>query len=153
MAIKQGWSFGKEHGFTGSAGQTMVKGYARGGGVKGAEAGKGKLGPDLNVKFPGNHLAYKKGGFVNAKETDMDAKRGGPIHKAKGGMARPPGMPRAPVLGMKRTRHPPGMPGGMGNSMPQVPGLPAAGAAPMGVPGAPGSPPRVMAKGGKTRGC
>lgn len=215
MAIKQGWDFEASHGFTASAGQTIVKGYARGGKVakddcfakggkigpvkKGAlhkelgikqgekipasrlaaakkssnplerkratfaqnakkwahkakggrieqaEAGKGKGGPDLKVGFPGNHLAYKKGGMVE-KECD-----GGPINRAKGGMSRPMGMPRAPVIGMKRMRHPGGMPGGMNKPMPSVPGMPAAGTAPMGLPGAPGSPPRVMNRGGKSK--
>lgn len=145
MAIKQGWDFEASSGFTGSAGQTIVRGYARGGVVKKAKGGpvqgeRGKLGPDLNVKFPGNHLAYKAGGKVQG-----DA-RGGSVKLAKGGMPRPPGMPRAPVVGMKRTRHAPGM-----KSMPGVPGLPAGGAGPMGVPGKPGSPPRVLAKGGKAK--
>lgn len=206
MAIKQGWDFEASHGFTASAGKTIVQGYARGGGVrkpmnlhlkKGAlhsslgvkqgskipvskikaaesssspllrkraqfadnarkwqhkaEGGvvqsddKGKLGPDLNVRFPGNHLAYKAGGKV------QDDACGGPVMKAKGGMMRPPGMPRSPVVGMKRTRNPRGMAGGMSKPMPAVPGLPAGGAGPMGVPGKPGSPPRVLAKGGKAR--
>jgi hypothetical protein len=212
MAIKNGWDFESSHGFTGSAGKTMVKGYARGGKIgpikKGAlhkemgipqgqkipssklqaakhssnplerkranfainakkwnhaeggpickaeggqiktsavktgyqqSDGAGKGGPDLNVKFAGNHLAYKKGGEV--------------MKRAKGGMTRPMGMPKAPVVGMKRMRHPPGMAGQGGGPkpmMPSVPGLPAAGSAPMGVPGKPGSPPRVMARGGKT---
>lgn len=133
--MKSGWNFGAEHGFSGSAGKTMVKGYARGGPVKNETGKAGKLGPDLDVKFPGNHLAYKKGG---------------PVKLARGGMGRAMGMPKAPVIGMKRMRHPQGMPGAAG-APPTVPGLPAAGTAPMGVPGAPGSPPRVMAKGGKSR--
>lgn len=157
MAIKSGWGFEAKHGFTGSAGKTMVKGYARGGAVgKGAiktssvnaniqqSDGAGKKGPDLDVKFPGNHLAYQKGGKVDQ-----------PImNRAKGGMTRPMGMPKAPVVGMKRMRHPPAMAGGKGGGpkpmMPAAPGMPAMGSAPMGVPGKPGSPPRVMAKGGKT---
>lgn len=155
MAIKNGWDFESCNGFTGSAGKTMVKGYARGGKVATTPVktnyqqseGAGKGGPDLNVKFAGNHLAYKKGGMVEG-----DAK-GGPIKRAAGGMTRPMGMPKAPVVGMKRMRHPPGMAGagaGPKPMMPSVPGLPAAGSAPMGVPGKPGSPPRVMARGGKT---
>lgn len=163
MAIKSGWDFEGSHGFSGSAGKTMVKGYARGGKVgdpmckaKGGaiktsavktnfqqSEGAGKGGPDLNVKFAGNHLAYKKGGHVDEPI----------INRAKGGMTRPMGMPKAPVVGMKRMRHPPGMAGagaGPKPMMPSVPGLPAAGSAPMGVPGKPGSPPRVMARGGKT---
>lgn len=200
MAIKQGWDFEASHGFSGSAGKTIVQGYARGGTVskpmnlhlkKGAlhkdlgvpqgqkipasklasaknsssplerkranfainakkwqhkaEGGtvqsdeRGKLGPDLNVKFPGNHLAYQQGGKVQG-----DAK-GGKVCLARGGMPRPPGMPRAPVVGMKRTRHAPG-----GKSMPGVPGLPSGGAGPMGVPGKPGSPPR-LSRGGKAK--
>lgn len=154
MAIKSGWGFEAKHGFTGSAGKTMVKGYARGGAVGDGPVktsavktgfqqseGAGKCGPDLDVKFPGNHLAYKDGGPVMAR--------------AKGGMTRPMGMPKAPVVGMKRMRHPPGMAGGKGGGpkpmMPSAPGMPAMGSAPMGVPGKPGSPPRVMAKGGKAK--
>ena len=135
----------------------MHKKYAEGGQVKTTPVktgyqqseGAGKGGPDLNVKFAGNHLAYKKGGAVD------------PMCKAKGGMTRPMGMPKAPVVGMKRMRHPPGMMGGGAGGpkpmMPSVPGLPAAGSYPMGVPGKPGSPPRVLAKGGRatkfTGGC
>lgn len=235
MAIKSGWDFESSHGFSGSAGKTMVKGYARGGKVgapickaKGGaiktesvrtnfqqSEGAGKGGPDLNVKFAGNHLAYRKGGMVMKKADggpivpkqsltagvvrtainrgvngesfdrarvrvgdkraksvqgaqdagkpinmgapgdadDANFKKGGPIKRAAGGMTRPMGMPKAPVVGMKRMRHPPGMAGagaGPKPMMPSVPGLPAAGSAPMGVPGKPGSPPRVMARGGKT---
>lgn len=157
MAIKSGWGFEAKHGFTGSAGKTMVKGYARGGAVgKGAiktsavnanfqqSDGAGKKGPDLDVKFPGNHLAYKKGGPV--------------MERAKGGMTRPMGMPKAPVVGMKRMRHPPAMPGGGAGPkpmMPSAPGMPAMGSSPMGVPGKPGSAPRVLAKGGRAKfeGC
>lgn len=158
MAIKSGWGFEAKHGFTGSAGKTMVKGYARGGAVTTSTVktgyqqseGAGKGGPDLDVKFPGNHLAYKKGGMV---EKDCDG--GKVMARAKGGMTRPMGMPKAPVVGMKRMRHPPGMAGAGGGGpkpmMPSAPGMPAMGSAPMGVPGKPGSPPRVMAKGGKAK--
>lgn len=157
MGVKSGWDFEEKHGFSGSAGKTMVKGYARGGAVTSTPVktgyqqseGAGKKGPDLDVKFPGNHLAYKKGGMV----MKGDAK-GGPIKRAAGGLSRPMGMPKAPVIGMKRTRHPAGMAGagaGPKPMMPSVPGLPAAGSAPMGVPGKPGSPPRVLARGGKAK--
>lgn len=175
MAIKSGWGFESKHGFTGSAGKTMVNGYARGGKVSGVpkfaeggmvktsavktgyqqSEGAGKKGPDLNVKFAGNHLAYKKGGMV---EKDCDGgmvgkARGGVMKRAAGGMTRPMGMPKAPVVGMKRMRHPPMMAGagaGPKPMMPAAPGMPAMGSAPMGVPGKPGSAPRLMNKGGKT---
>jgi hypothetical protein len=166
----------------------------------------GAKGPDLNIKAAGNHLAYAKGGFISEDSEPhesqtgyshsdheahehMEARRGGKIHKAKGGpvhnhfkpghrieshphgmgihhpqhghksgahgkdhhlapphgkhghkhfavggIARPTGMPRAPVLGMKRIRHAPGMTGGksMGRPQPGIPGLPQAGTAAMG---------------------
>lgn len=219
--MRSGWDFLPEHGFKGSVakGMTHVSGYSRktakfakGGKVKGptdAKTGEsfpaarvptptvGAKGPDLNVKFPGNHLAFKKGGKVSGyrempekqnkelfakggkvhndhDEDDERYAKGGPVHShfmeghklhahpngigvhhpmrghtsgahskggrshiapphekaghkrfAGGGIARPTGMPRAPVIGMKRVRHAPGMigAGGMGRPQPGIPGL------------------------------
>jgi len=108
----------------------------------------GKGGPDLNVRAAGNHLTYARGGKVGFKHEDsepdesqkgythnepeqgehLEARKGGPIRKAGGGIARPTGMPRAPVLGMKRVRHSPSMPGGgMGRPQPGIPGMGAQG--------------------------
>jgi len=222
--MRSGWDFLPEHGFHGSAnkGMTHVGGYtrskpkfAKGGGVKGptdAKTGKsipaakiptptvGEKGPDLKVGFPGNHLAFAKGGHFKREDAEphenqegythrepeqgehLEARRGGKIRKAKGGpvhnhfksshrieskpiglnhpnaghpykhhapphkneghksyfagggIARPTGMPRAPVIGMKKVRHSPAMVGGkgMGRPQPGVPGLPAGGTPSMG---------------------
>lgn len=169
--MRSGWDFLPENGFHGSSekGMQQVSAYSRskpkfakGGNVKApttAKTGKsfpaaqvptptvGAKGPDLNVKFPGNHLSFAKGGKIGSykhedaepnesqsgythKEPEqgehLEARRGGRIHKAGGGIARPTGMPRAPVIGMKRVRHAPSMPGG-GMGRPQ-PGIPGAGA-------------------------
>jgi hypothetical protein len=236
--MKMGWSFDKEHGFSKSCGGgVQVKGYMRGGPVRKAEGGTvkptgksfpaapkqsptvGAKGPDLDVKFPGNHLAFAKGGHFESENSEphesqegyshkepeqgepLEARKGGkimrkaeggpvhnhflsshklasmpvglhqpalghkvhPHHKVKthekvgyqkfaaGGMARPTGMPRAPVIGMKRQRHAPSMPGGggqgMGRPQPGIPGMPQGGTAsfgqqpmkPRGIPSAMGT--------------
>lgn len=258
--MKMGWSFHPEHGFSKSCGGDVhVKGYMRGGPVRKAEGGTvkphgkafppakvptptvGTKGPDLDVKFPGNHLAFAKGGHLSKKFREeeghphkmhkaegghfesedsephesqagyshkegeegehLEARRGGkimkkaeggPVHNhflsghklasmpigikhpkhghkavkqyspatheslgyqkfAAGGMARPTGMPRAPVIGMKRQRHAPSMPGGggqgMGRPQPGIPGMPQGGTSsfgqqpmkPRGIPSAMGT--------------
>lgn len=215
--MRSGWDFLPEHGFHGSSnkGMTQVSGYSRAkpkfakggkvGGPTDSKTGKsfpaakiptpqvGKKGPDLNIKAPGNHLAFAKGGKVGGFKSEdsephesqagythnepeqgehLEAARGGAIRRAKGGpvhnhfrsghkieshpiglhhphnghpdkhhapphkaeghklykagggIARPTGMPRAPVLGMKRVRHSPSMPGGgMGRPQPGIPGM------------------------------
>lgn len=294
--LRSGWSFGKEHGFSGSAGVCHVSGYARGGSVKGGGHGTTPRGPMKHVKQKGPEkgsaptskrppvpskrpstggehkfahggkvkggpthvhpvpkgemLAYKKGGLRAEKEDRLpnehqagfkpedyeeheketgfthddpevgdhyEAARGGLIghkkargghikapqhgpvrskahmshkdhteatvehshflsshklasHKglkhdkhghddhahhapphgthgfkkyAAGGPTRPPGMPRAPMLGMKRMRHGPGE-----RQMPGIPGMAPVATGSLGM--GQGTAPRVMKKGGKT---
>lgn len=284
------WSFGKEHGFSGSAGETHVSGYKRGGSVKGGGHGTTPRGPMAHVKQSGPHkgsapkparphrapmasttphkfahggkvkggatiekpsaggmLPYKKGGKVGFKPEDQEehenqtgfqhndvekpyehyeAKRGGRIHRkahgghvhdktrhhghvkapqrgpikskahrshamggeatvehshflpehdivsepigihhdkhghddhkhhapphkthghkkyAMGGPTRPPGMPRSPMLGMKRMRHGPNQ-----RQMPGIPGMAPVATGSLGM--GQGTAPKVMKKGGK----
>lgn len=257
------WSFGKEHGFSGSAGEQHVAGYKRGGSVKGGGHGTTPRGPMKHIKQHGPekgsapkaanpHKApmrsttphkYAKGGNFKQensepnesqkgfehkdKETheEYEAKKGGRIHHkahgghvhdkthqhghikapqkgphkskaymshkhggsatpehnhflpehdivsepiglnhpehghdkrhhapphkthghkkyAMGGPTRPPGMPRSPMLGMKRMRHGPGQ-----RQMPGIPGMAPVATGSLGM--GQGTAPKVMKKGGK----
>jgi hypothetical protein len=111
---------------------------------RGGRIHKAKGGPVHNHFRQGHKIESHPDGFgVHHPKAGHPYKHHAPPHKkeghkayfAGGGIARPTGMPRAPVLGMKRIRHAPGMPGSgksMGRPAPGIPGMPQQGTAAMG---------------------
>lgn len=121
---------------------------AKGGPVSGRNGG-GFAHPESSHFLPEHRIVSTPIGLSHPKHGHA-AKHHATPHKphghkefAKGGSTRPMGMPRAPMIGMKRVRHGPGQ-----KQMPGIPGMPPVGTSPLGL-GA-GTAPRVMKRGGRS---
>lgn len=120
---------------------------ARGGAVQGYNAG-GDQDPEHN-HFLSSHKIESHHKGIHHHGHGFSKRHHAPPHEslehrkyADGGSIRPMGMPRAPMLGMKRVRHGPGQ-----RQMPGLPGMAPVGTSPLGM-GA-GTAPRVMKRGGR----
>ena len=142
---------------------------ARGGFIKKAHGGHIKA-PQHGPKRSTAHMSHKHGGSATPEHSHFgsshrlashgpgvhhsklghdDHKHHAPPHKtegfkkyAMGGPTRPPGMPRSPMLGMKRMRHGPGQ-----RQMPGIPGMAPVATGSLGM--GQGTAPKIMKKGGK----